>query len=179
MVSHNFAVPPETLMSGGYTVVDSNEKLITSGNYLAVEPNAATNAVTAPNSPLGAALVTSTTTSVIPSVQESLIGEREVEGRTTSPSSNSATNSAIDIAHITGETWRRRKRSDAVCGKRKMKEIDESLEATTSTKTTTPKTRDLELDSDDGKKHSHDSSAAKRRRSQVAEVHNLSERVCI
>ncbi|KAK9715758.1 hypothetical protein RND81_06G187300 [Saponaria officinalis] len=173
LVGHNFVVPPELMMSGGYTVVDSNETPITSGNHLVVEPNTATTVVAAPNSPLGDAVVASTTTPVIPSGQESLIGEREVEGRTTSPSSNSVTNSATTIAHVTGETWGRRKRTEAICRKRKMKEIDESLVASTNTKAITPKTEDLELDSDDAKKQSHDSSAAKR--SRAAEVHNLSE----
>ncbi|KAK9756784.1 hypothetical protein RND81_01G120900 [Saponaria officinalis] len=176
LVGHNFVVPPELMMSGGYTVVDSNETPITSGNHLVVEPNTATTVVAAPNSPLGDAVVASTTTPVIPSGQESLIGEREVEGRTTSPSSNSVTNSATAIAHVTGETWGRRKRSEAICRKRKMTEIDESLVASTNTKPITPKTEDLELDSDDAEKQSHDSSAAER--SRAAEVHNLSEWRC-
>ncbi|KAK9689185.1 hypothetical protein RND81_09G041800 [Saponaria officinalis] len=177
LVGRNFVVSPELLMSGGYTVVDSNESPITSGNHLALEPNEATTVVAAPNSPLGDAVVASTTTLVIPSGQESLIGEREVEGRTRSPpSSNSVTNSATAIEHVTGETWGRRKRSEAICQKRKMKEIEESLVATTNNKAISRKTEDLELDSDDEKKQSRDSSAAQRNR--AAEVHNLSERRC-
>ncbi|KAK9750391.1 hypothetical protein RND81_02G193100 [Saponaria officinalis] len=124
MLGNNFAVPPEVLMSGGYTVVDSNETPITSGNHIAVEPNAATTAVAAS---LWPTVVTSTTMSVIPSVQESLIGEREVERRTASPSSSSATNSATVVAHATGELWGRRKRSKAISRKRKIKEIDGSV----------------------------------------------------
>ncbi|KAK9750385.1 hypothetical protein RND81_02G192700 [Saponaria officinalis] len=103
MLGNKFAVPLEELMSGGYTVVDSNEKPITSGNHIVVEPNATTTQVAAS---LGPAVVTSTTTLVIPSAQESLIGERDVERRSTSsPSSNSTIDLATAVAHATGELW--------------------------------------------------------------------------
>ncbi|KAL9239113.1 hypothetical protein vseg_013463 [Gypsophila vaccaria] len=178
MMGNNFAVPPEVLMSGGYTVVDSNDTPITSGNHTAVEPaNVADTVVAAPPCRSEAAVVTNTATEVIPSVQKRSppTGERNVEGQSTSPSSSSATNSATAIAHATGELWRRRNEIEEVCRKRKMKEIDESsFVAAANTAATTTETEDVDLESDYKKKHSRGSSAAKR--SRTAEVHNLSER---